>query len=113
MTNLELEKKLQEIYKMTNSIDKIEALVSLKKLYKKTDLYKHTKISFAQMLKMYAFVNPLNWDNIKTQMQDFLDHVNLDNVQDLLTQLESTFAKENAEIQDAAELFKSIMPNIK
>lgn len=56
MNNFDFAVKIEECLIHSNPLDSVVGLIELRKIYKDTELYKTTKISFEQCIEMYGKV---------------------------------------------------------
>lgn len=103
MNNQELEVKVKELLNIENFFDMIIAVQEFEKEYKGSDFYKKTKIPLIQVIKN---AKPWYWfqfNNIVSIAQDFLDSLELDNINAMISTLGQTFDKENADLISIAK----------
>ena len=109
MNNQELEKRLKEIFSITNFFDMIEAADEFKKDYIKTDFYKKTKLPFEEMLKLSKVYYALQLDDLAEKLQNKVNNFDLSNLEQLFQQIDTIYANENAETVEAVKTLKELI----
>lgn len=109
MTNLELNDKLKDICLMPNYIEALLAIKRLEPEYKKTDFYKETKISIADLIKNAKIWYITDLTQLGSTIQKLIDGLSLEKIQDIINQVGQTFEEENEEITEAAQTYKELL----
>lgn len=109
MNNQELEFTIKDILKKKNFFDMIETAYAFNPYYKKTDFYKNTKMSLAEVIKNAKIWYALQLDDVAGKIQSMLDSLDTSKLMQVIEDLGNVFSQENAEIMDIANSFKDIM----
>jgi hypothetical protein len=109
MTNSELNDKLKDICLMPNYIEALLAIKRLEPEYKKTDFYKETKISIADLIKNAKIWYITDLTQLGSIIQKLIDGLSLEKIQDIINQIGQTFEEENEEITEAAQTYKELL----
>lgn len=109
MNNQELELKLKELLNIKNYCEYAAAVKNFIPEYKKSDLYRTTKMPLKKALSEARIHYLLNTDNLIQKTQTFINNLNFDNVQDIISQFADMYAQENRDIAQGVELLNEIM----
>lgn len=109
MTNQELELKLKELLNIRNYCEYAIAVKQFEKQYKQTDFYKTSKMPLKKALMEMRIHCLFNIDNLLQKTQYFINNLDTEKVQEIISNLGETFAVENAEISQSIELLNEIM----
>lgn len=109
MNNQELELKVKEILEIENFFNMIEAAIAFEKEYKGTDFYKKTKMSLMEVIKNAKMWYLSQMENIGDKIQNFINKLDLSNINDVLNQLGDVYTKENEETLNIFKEFKEIV----
>lgn len=111
MNNVELEKRIKDIFKKENFFDVVMELKSFEKEYKDSDFYKATKMPLLEMAKLSKGYYATQLEDIGAKIQKIINNLNFDNLSKILDQADQVFQNENQEIEGmldkAKEIFKA------
>lgn len=109
MNNQELELKVKEILLIENFFDMIEAVFAFEKEYKATEFYKKTKMSLVEVIKESKIWYALQFKDIGSKIQSFINNLDLSNLNNILEQLGDVYGQENEETLNIIKEFKEIV----
>ena len=109
MNNQELELKVKEILSIENFFDMMEAVFAFDKEYKVTDFYKKTKMSLVEVIKESKIWYALQFKDIESKIQSFINGLDLSNLNNILEQLGDVYGQENEETLNIIKEFKEIV----
>ena len=109
MNNHELELKVKEILSIENFFDMIEAVFAFEKEYKTTEFYKKTKTSLVEVIKESKIWYALQFKDIESKIQSFINDLDLSNLNNILEQLGDVYGQENEETLNIIKEFKEIV----
>ena len=109
MNNQELELKVKEILSIENFFDMIEATLAFEKEYKTTEFYKKTKMSLVEVMKESKIWYALQFKDIGSKIQSFINDLDLSNLNKILEQLGDVYGQENEETLNIIKEFKEIV----
>ena len=109
MNNQELELKIKEILSIENFFDMIEAVFAFEKEYKTTEFYKKTKMSLVEVIKESKIWYALQFKDIESKIQSFINGLDLSNLNNILEQLGDVYGQENEETLNIIKEFKEIV----
>lgn len=108
MNNIELETKIKEIISMDNYFDMVIAAKNFEKEYKESDFYKATKQPLSEVIKDAKVYYTLQFENLGQKIQQFINNVDLTQLNSLFDQITTTFADENSNILETLQEFKDL-----
>lgn len=108
LDNKELLEKLEEILKIENFFDMIEALLDFDKEYKTSSFYKKTKMALMDVVKYKKQFKGFDLKDFFEQLQVQLNGLDLSNVSEVLDQIGTVFGQENDEIVKNIQEIKSL-----
>lgn len=108
MNNIELEAKIKEICAIDNYFDMIEAIDAFEKEYKKSEFFAKTKMPLKTAVREARIHYALQLEDLEKRIQQIVNHLDLENINDLLDKMGNMFAQENKDIEEAAEVFKNL-----
>ena len=109
MNNQELELKVKEILSIENFFDMMEAVFVFEKEYKTTEFYKKTKISLIEIIKESKIWYALQFKDVESKIQSFINDLDLSNLNKVLEQLGDVYGQENEETLNIIKEFKEIV----
>lgn len=109
MNNQELELKVKEILENKNFFDMVEATVAFEKEYKGTEFYKKTKMSLIDVIKGSKIWYALQFEDIGSKIQNFINGLDFSNINNILEQLGDVYSQENTETLNILKEFKDIV----
>ena len=109
MNNQELELKVKEILSIENFFDMMEAVFAFEKEYKTTEFYKKTKMSLVEVIKESKIWYALQFKDIESKIQSFINDLDLSNLNKVLEQLGDVYGQENEETLNIIKEFKEIV----
>ena len=109
MNNQELELKVKEILSIENFFDMMEAVFAFEKEYKTTEFYKKTKMSLIEIMKESKIWYALQFKDIESKIQSFINDLDLSNFNKILEQLGDVYGQENEETLNIIKEFKEIV----
>lgn len=109
MNNQELELKIKEILAIENFFDMVEATIAFEKEYKLTDFYKKTKKSLDEVIKESRIWYALQFKDIETKVQNFINNLDVSNINSVFEQLGNVYSQENEETLNILKEFKDIV----
>ena len=109
MNNQELELKVKEILSIENFFDMMEAVFAFEKEYKTTEFYKKTKMSLVEVMKESKIWYALQFKDIESKIQNFINDLDLSNLNNVLEQLGDVYGQENEETLNIIKEFKEIV----
>ena len=109
MNNQELELKVKEILSIENFFDMMEAVFAFEKEYKVTEFYKKTKMSLIEVIKESKIWYALQFKDIESKIQSFINDLDLSNLNNILEQLGDVYGQENEETLNIIKEFKEIV----
>ena len=109
MNNQELELKVKEILSIENFFDMMEAVFAFEKEYKTTEFYKKTKMSLVEVIKESKIWYALQFKDIESKIQSFINGLDLSNLNNILEQLGDVYGQENEETLNIIKEFKEIV----
>ena len=109
MNNQELESKVKEILSIENFFDMMEAVFAFEKEYKTTEFYKKTKMSLIEVMKESKLWYALQFKDIESKIQSFINDLDLSNLNNILEQLGDVYGQENEETLNIIKEFKEIV----
>ena len=109
MNNQELELKVKEILSIENFFDMMEAVFAFEKEYKTTEFYKKTKMSLIEVMKKSKIWYALQFKDIESKIQSFINDLDLSNLNSVLEQLGDVYGQENEETLNIIKEFKEIV----
>lgn len=109
MNNQELELKVKEILSIENFFDMMEAVFVFEKEYKVTEFYKKTKMSLVEVIKESKIWYALQFKDIESKIQSFINGLDLSNLNNILEQLGDVYGQENEETLNIIKEFKEIV----
>lgn len=109
MNNQELELRIKEILRINNMFDMILAAKAFESEYKKSEFYKATKMSLAEVIKNGKMWYTINLDDIYYKIQSMIDELDFSKLTSLLGQLGDVFGQENSDMMEIIKEFKTIV----
>lgn len=109
MNNQELELRVKEILNTKNFFDMIVKAKSFEKDYKNSDFYKTTKMPLMEVIKLSKAWYVVQFEDIVSGAQRFLDNIDLSNFMNVIDQLGEVFSNENNEILSLTKELSEIM----
>ena len=109
MNNQELELTIKEILSIENFFDMMEAVFAFEKEYKITEFYKKTKMSLVEVIKESKVWYALQFKDIGSKIQSFINNLDLSNLNNILEQLGDVYGQENEETLNIIKEFKEIV----
>ena len=109
MNNQELELKLKEILNKENLFDAVEATIEFDKEYRKSNFFKKTRMPLMEMVKNGKLWYALNLDDLGVKIQKLIDNLDFENINGILSDIGSTYEKENKETIDIIKEFQKIV----
>lgn len=114
MNNKELEIKIKEIIGEKNFFDMVEKATIFEKEYKQSNFFKITKMPILEVIKQAKLFYFFNIKEFGAEIQKMLNSLDMDNVNNVIDKLATTFADENnfitGMLQDLGD-FKEIIKN--
>lgn len=96
LTNADIVARLLEIRKMDNACDRVEALKTFEKDYKRSAFYRHTHKKLILLYYEVAIENLLTLQALLTNAQNFLNNLDLNHFLEIMDQV-NTQSKETAD----------------
>ncbi len=113
MNNNELEIKIKEIINTSNYFDMIIKAKEFESEYKKSDFYKNTKKSLAEVIKESKLFYAISFDTIKDGLQNLINNLNYENIINIINQFGDILTNENEEVSRSMEEVKQLLEEIK
>ena len=87
----------------------MEAVFAFEKEYKATEFYKKTKMSLVEVIKESKIWYALQFKDIESKIQSFINDLDLSNLNNILEQLGDVYGQENEETLNIIKEFKEIV----
>jgi deoxyribose-phosphate aldolase len=113
MNNNELEIKIKEIINTSNYFDMVIKAGEFESEYKKSNFYKITKKSLAEVIKESKLFYTMNWESIVSGIQNIIDNLDAKKVMEVINELGELFANENSDIYQSIAEMKTLLGEIK
>ena len=107
MTQQDINELVKTIAESNNVCEAMLMIVNSEKEYKQSDFYKQTKISLIDLIKTYKTIHPINWQEVKEELQNIVDNLSFDHLQNMLDSFVSDSQLLTTDFKEQVENFKN------